>query len=310
MIRSQIRLSLLVIVILSLQVPVLALGSPDIEILSFETAPSGTPGGIQYIEYTFINSGNYTSGPLKLTLYLSKDEVLSPKDHILAEVSIRSLNPGDVISAYTNEPISRTVPIGMYYPILEIVSKQFAFLDANPENNILTAPQIEIINMQNLPREWVNKKTSEILFRKTNEERELRNRPSLVYNEILESISQGHTDDMADRDYFDHLSPEGKNPHDRGREGGYPYERIREDGTIVHGIGENIARFPTGNTVYVEGFEYIDPNDPIQLADVALSLFLGSASHKKTLLDSIYEEIGISATLARDGQYYIGQNFG
>ena len=312
MIGSQMRLSLLVLIglILSLQVPVLALGIPDIEILSFETAPSAMQGGTEYIEYSFVNSGNYTSGPLKLMCYLSADDTLSSSDIVIAVQAIRSVKPGDVISAYTSKSIPKSLSLGIYYPILKIVPTQDALADGDLENNVFIASQIEITDQPNVPREWVNKKISEILFIKTNEERELRNRPPLVYNEMLESISQGHTDDMADRDYFDHLTPEGKNPHDRAREKGYPYVRVREDGTILHGIGENIARFPTGKTVYVEGFAYIDPNDPIQLADVAITLFLNSASHKEALLDKIYEEIGISATLARDGQYYIGQNFG
>ena len=307
---SQVGISLCIILLMYIQVPTLALGSPDIEIISFETAPSAIPGEEQYIEYAFVNNGNYTSGQLQLTYYLSTDDTLSPRDIIVAQYTIRSLNPGEVKTAYTTESIPITVPLAMHYPILEIVPTQRGLTDLNPENNIFIAPQIEITNSRNVSREWVNKKASEILFLKTNEERELRHRAPLVYNELLAAISQGHTDDMAERDYFDHLTPEGKDPYDRAVEHGYPYERVREDGTKVYGIGENIARFATGRNRDVEGFGYINQNDPIQLADVALTLFLNSASHKETLLNPLYREIGISATLARDGQYYIGQNLG
>jgi uncharacterized protein YkwD len=307
---SQISISLFIILMIYIQIPTLALGSPDIEVISFETAPSAIPGEEQYIEYAVVNNGDYTSGPLQLTYYLSSNDTLSPRDIIVAQYTIRSLKPGEVRTTYTTEPIPTKVPLALYYPTLEIVPTQRALSDINLEDNIFIAPQTEITNSRNLPREWVNKKVSQILFLKTNEERERRNRAPLVYNDMLEAISQGHTDDMAERDYFDHLTPEGKNPHDRAVEYGYPYERVRKDGTKVYGIGENIARFETGRGVDVEGFGYINPNDPIQLANVALTLFLNSASHKETLLSQLYQEIGISATLARDGQYYIGQNLG
>ena len=307
---SQVGISLFIVLLFYIQIPVFALGSPDIEIISFETAPSAIPGGEQYIEYVVWNNGDYTSGPLQLTYYLSLDDMISPKDIIVAQYTIRSLNPGEERRVYTTESIPEAASLITYYPILQIVPTIRALADMNPENNIFIAPQIEITKSINLPREWVNKKVSELLFVKTNEERELWKRAPLVYNEMLAGISKGHTDDMAERDYFDHLTPEGKDPHDRAVEYGYPYERSREDGTNVYGIGENIARFGTGKNVDVRGFGYINPNDPIQLADVALTLFLKSASHKETLLSPLYQEIGISATLARDGQYYIGQNFG
>ena len=307
---SQVGICLFIILLIYIQIPALALGSPDIEIISFETAPSAIPGEEQYIEYVCWNSGNYTSGPLQLTYYLSTDDILSPRDLIVARYRVPSLQPGEERMIYTTELIEATVPLTMYYPILEIVPTQRGLEDINPENNIFIAPQIKITESMNLPREWVNEKTSKILFLKTNEERELRRRAPLVYNEMLAAISQGHTDDMAERDYFDHLTPEGKDPHDRAVDYGYPYERDREDGTKVYGIGENIARFGTGKGVDVEGFGYVNPDDPIQLADIALTLFLKSASHKETLISPLYREIGISATLAKDGQYYIGQNLG
>ncbi|MDR2855677.1 MAG: CAP domain-containing protein [Methanomicrobiales archaeon] len=307
---SQVGIGLCIVLLLYIQIPTLALGSPDIEIISFEVAPSAIPGEEQYIEYVFWNNGNFTSGPLQLTYYLSSDDTLSPKDIVIAQYKIRSLNPGEERRTYRTESIPKTVPLAMYYPILEIVPTQRGLEDANLDNNIFVESQIEITNSRNLPREWVNKKVSELLFLKTNEERELRKRAPLVYNDMLAAISQGHTDDMAERDYFDHLTPEGKNPHDRAREYGFPHERVREDGSKIYGIGENIARFGTGKDVDVEGFGYVNQNDPIQLATVALTLFLNSASHKETLLSPLYREIGISATLAKDGQYYIGQNLG
>jgi uncharacterized protein YkwD len=307
---TQISIFLLLFLILYIQIPTLALGNPDIEVISFETAPSAAPGGAFYVEYTFTNNGNYTSGPLKLTYYLSTEKRLSSKDIMIGQYTIRSARPGNVATAYAIESIPSTVPLAMYYPIIEIIPAQPAFKDINLENNIFIASQIEVTNKENVSREWINKKASELLFRKTNEERERRNRAPLIYNYTLESIAQGHADDMVKRDYFDHVSPDGKSPHDRAVEWEYPHERIRENGSAIYGIGENIVRFPTGNNVYVNKFAYIDPTDPIQLANVAITSFLNSASHKETLLSDIYFEVGIAATMGHDGYYYLTQNFG
>jgi|GEM_PF-581313 len=307
---SQIRTFLLLFLIFYIPIPVFALGNPDIEMISFETAPSAVPGGPLYVEYAFTNNGNYTSGPLQLTYYLSTKDVPSSKDIIIGQHTIRSVLPGELTTAYTIESIPSTVPPAVYYPVIEIIPTLHALKDLHPENNILIASHIEVTSRNTLSREWIEKKASELLFVKTNEERERRNRAPLAYNDVLESIAQRHADDMAMRDYFDHVSPEGKNPHDRAVEQGYPYERIWEDGTVIYGIGENIVRFPTGNEVYVHSFAYIDPTDPIQLANVAITSFLRSASHKETLLNNIYHEVGIAAAMGQDGYYYLTQNFG
>jgi len=307
---TQIRITFFLFLILYIQIPTLALGNPDIEVISFETAPSAVPGGAFYVEYTVTNNGNYTSGPLQLTYYLSAENTFSSKNIIIGQHTIRSVRPWEIATAYAIESIPSTVPPALYYPIIEIIPAQPMLKDINPENNFLIAPQIKVTVQKNLSREWINKKASKLLFVKTNEERERRNRAPLTYNEMLESIAQGHADDMSKRNYLDHISPEGKSPHDRAVEQEYPRERIREDKSVIYGIGENIVRFPTGNSVYVNGFGYIDPADPIQLANVAITSFLNSASHKETLLSDIYREIGIAAMMAQDGYYYLVQNFG
>ena len=290
--------------------PVTALGSPDIEILSFETAPTAVPGELLYVEYTLTNTGNFPSGPLKLTYYLSTNGDLSERGIVLNQLNIRSLRPGEIFSAYYMENVPITVPSNTYYPIIEVVPVQKALLDLNPDNNILASSLLEISSQQKLPREWINQKASELLFIKTNAQRERRNVKPLLYNEKLAAIAHSHVEDMAEKDYFEHVSLDGKDPNARAVEHGYPLERTHSDGMVVRGIGENIVRFPTGDTIYVYGFEFIDPTNPVQLSDVAITSFLNSASHKKTLLSDIYEEIGIAATMASDGQYYLGQNFG
>ncbi|HYR12046.1 MAG TPA: CAP domain-containing protein [Longimicrobium sp.] len=58
--------------------------------------------------------------------------------------------------------------------------------------------------------------------------------PELVWMQTVANAAQGHSDDMARRDFFDHRSPEGLGPTDR----------LRAHGVVYRSMGENIAQHP------------------------------------------------------------------
>ncbi|HEX5871104.1 MAG TPA: CAP domain-containing protein [Longimicrobium sp.] len=58
--------------------------------------------------------------------------------------------------------------------------------------------------------------------------------PELVWMQTAANAAQGHADDMARRNYFDHRSPEGLGPVDR----------LRAHGVSYRAMGENIAQHP------------------------------------------------------------------
>lgn len=67
--------------------------------------------------------------------------------------------------------------------------------------------------------------------------------PELRVDERLVAAARGHSEDMAERDYFDHTSPDGDGPGERAREAGYQ-----------EWSGENIAMgYPTAEAV-VDGW--------------------------------------------------------
>ena len=68
-----------------------------------------------------------------------------------------------------------------------------------------------------------------------NEVRESHGESPLAQNTQLQSAAQGHSDDMAARDYFEHVTPAGETPLDRMRAAGYV------PGDAGYAVGENIA---------------------------------------------------------------------
>lgn len=90
----------------------------------------------------------------------------------------------------------------------------------------------------------------------------------LAPNPLLDLAAQRHSEDMAQRGYFDHVSPEGLDPGDRITSTGYRWSRY----------GENIAAgYPTAERV-VEGW-------------------MNSPGHRANILNCDFQEIGVGYAL-------------
>lgn len=111
----------------------------------------------------------------------------------------------------------------------------------------------------------------------------------LEYNEAIAAVAREHSQDMAERDYFAHVSPEGDGPDDR-----------LDDFFPGHcqGIGENIAsvgRFPGDDTDAV--------------AERVVSGWMESPPHRENLLREAFDEEGIGVAISEDDQVLATQNF-
>jgi uncharacterized protein YkwD len=71
-----------------------------------------------------------------------------------------------------------------------------------------------------------------------NAERAARGLPGVAPEGRLDAAAQGHSDDMAQRGYFDHVTPEGRTPADRAEAAGYPYGALYEN----IALGQTTAR--------------------------------------------------------------------
>ena len=106
---------------------------------------------------------------------------------------------------------------------------------------------------------------------------------ALRLDPALRTSARAHAKDMAERDYFDHLTPEGLDPFDRMREAGFG----------GCSMGENIAAGQTSPAEVVEGW-------------------LDSPGHCANMLDDRYEGLGVGyfRDEASDLEHLWVQNFG
>ncbi|MFF2618382.1 CAP domain-containing protein [Kitasatospora sp. NPDC058046] len=91
----------------------------------------------------------------------------------------------------------------------------------------------------------------------------------------LTSAAQSHSDDMADRNYFDHASPEGKHADYRIEAAGYSWSTW----------GENIAR---------------GQKDPAAVMDS----WMNSPGHRANILNCAFKQLGVGVRTGNNGPWW------
>lgn len=124
----------------------------------------------------------------------------------------------------------------------------------------------------------------ERVFQTINQVREENNLEPLSYRKDLSVIARSHSSDMASRDYFSHISPDGENLQKRISRGGI---------TDWTRLAENIASN--------QGF-----SDP---ASIAVKGWLESPGHRHNILDKNLTETGIGVAIDARGKVYLTQLF-
>ncbi|WP_026100332.1 CAP domain-containing protein [Fortiea contorta] len=122
-----------------------------------------------------------------------------------------------------------------------------------------------------------------------NRDRTINNLTSLNEDTILSQAAQRHAQDMLERQYFDHLTPEGKNPRDR---------YLASGGNPRLGIGENIVK----STVSGLGLTYGE-------AEKFQRGWMYSNGHRQNLLTAEYTKFGYGIVTRTDGRIYAVQMF-
>lgn len=105
----------------------------------------------------------------------------------------------------------------------------------------------------------------------------------LAWDDLLAETARLHSVDMASQDYFDHISPDGAQPHERYYANG---------GTSYRSYGENII---AGRNTGVDTFDG----------------WLNSDGHRKNMLSEQFTTIGVGGGYDADSTYgyYFAQNF-
>lgn len=113
-----------------------------------------------------------------------------------------------------------------------------------------------------------------------NKERTSRGLQALTKNEVLANLARLKSQDMIDKDYFDHQSPTY----------GSPFEMLKSFGVSYHNAGENIAQGQTTASRVMEGW-------------------MSSPGHRENILKEEYQEIGVGMAKDSNGRIYWTQMF-
>ena len=125
------------------------------------------------------------------------------------------------------------------------------------------------------------------VFERVNEKRTATGVHTFSHSEQVRLISRLHSKDMAERDYIDHVDPDGDGPEDR------------------HAQYDGCDR-PNENVVVTN----VDSEDDINaLADRAVKLWSESEGHNTTQLSDYYYVSGVGVHVTAEGRAYITQNF-
>lgn len=103
-------------------------------------------------------------------------------------------------------------------------------------------------------------------------------------DEELTMIARAHAQDMVDRDYLGHVTPEGKTLRDRLREGG-----LEPDWA-----GENFA---------------LSVRPPGEAAQEVVDWFMSDPPHRDNLLTTFYDRVGVGVAEKPPGWYIFVLDF-
>lgn len=151
---------------------------------------------------------------------------------------------------------------------------------------------------------------SNLIHQGINKKRQENGLQPLNWDSQLAGIAFSHSRDMAERDYFDHLSPEGEDFADRYEENNY--KKDTRIGNQVYLGGENlflnnIVESYTYDELTGEVFEY-KFNNLEELAQSTVDGWMDSPGHRENILTPFSRE-GIGIYITDEGEVYITENF-
>jgi len=111
------------------------------------------------------------------------------------------------------------------------------------------------------------------VYKLTNEVRRKNSLPPLTEERQLRDIARNHSEDMLMRQYFSHVNPDGKSPHERVIRD-YPYP--------LTATGENIL-----------GANGSEPLETDLLARIIVDTWMSSPGHRQNILNGDFTDIGV-----------------
>ncbi len=124
-------------------------------------------------------------------------------------------------------------------------------------------PILVIIILGTIPLVYSDSTEEYYMLTLINNERQAQGLEPLTMNSTLSSAAKLHSQDMINRNFFNHVNPDGLTPSDRARNAGYSFIAL----------AENICGNPS--------------------IDAGHSSLMGSPSHRINILNPSYKEVGI-----------------
>lgn len=126
----------------------------------------------------------------------------------------------------------------------------------------------------------------------------------LTWDGTIASVSRAHSADMAERDYFDHVNPDGERPLDR----------FSDVGDYCRSYGENIAlNWLDAPVQEPDGGSATEYHTAEGIAEGLVDQWMNSTDHRQAILeenvDGSWERAGVGVYVADDGKVYATQNF-
>jgi len=177
--------------------------------------------------------------------------------------------------------------------------------DGDSGNNQITIPEISnpkpVINIQELELS---------IHDLINSERQKNGIPLLQYDDKLADIARAHSQDMANRNYFDHNNPEGDGPTERAIKAGYPVHKELGGGWYSDGIAENIHKgWLYSQITYIGISTTYDWYTQAEIAYNCVNGWMNSPGHRQNILTSSYDKEGIGVSISNDYAVYVTQDF-
>lgn len=158
--------------------------------------------------------------------------------------------------------------------------------------------------------EFPRQRVERLVHRFVNRERASRGLDPLARNETLSEIARYHSRDMAERDYFAHVSPDNETMADRYDRFGFECRAPIAEGRYATGA-ENIA-YTYYRAPVDRGDRTVVHATPKQLARAVVGRWMNSSVHREHVLAPRWrrEGIGVAAEETPNGtRVYVTQNF-
>ncbi len=141
-----------------------------------------------------------------------------------------------------------------------------------------------------------------------NGEREKNGLAPLEWDERLGQIARKHSQDMATRDYFSHISPEGHDFSERYEQEGYTCG-VKVEQTIHMGAENIFQNNLYGSVTTMNGRVSYDWISEEKIAETTVAGWMKSPGHRKNILTPHGGKEGIGVSITPGGKVYITQNF-